>query len=148
MSTRTTTAVAAHLERTRIRFDRWRRTCQGRSRIPETLWASAAKIAGQCGLSRTARELRLDYYALKKRLESHTDLLSRRAPRDVSDREAASADSRAATTFVELPSPLSVSRECVLEMESPDGAKMRVHLKGADTPDLTALSRSFWGVGT
>lgn len=147
MRTRTSMAVVARLERTRRRFDRWRRTCQGRSRIPDDLWVSAAKVAGQCGVSRTARELRLDYYALKKRLESHTGLLSRRRSRDVLDPEAASANRRAApATFVELPSPLSVSRECVLELESPDGAKMRVHLKGVPVPDLAALSRSFWGV--
>jgi len=145
---RTGTGKAARLERTRIRFDRWRRTCQDKSRIPDALWALAVKVAGQCGLSRTARELRLDYYALKKRLESTTGPWNRRTSRPVSGRATASANRRAAVaTFVELPSSLSVSRECILELESPDGAKMRIHLKGTEPPDLTALSRSFWGVG-
>ena len=37
--------------------------------------------------------------------------------------------------------------ECTLELEDADGAKMRVHRKAADTPDLAALSRSFWNPG-
>jgi hypothetical protein len=32
-----------------------------------------------------------------------------------------------------------------LELEDAGGAKMRVHLKGVEAPDITALSRSFWG---
>jgi hypothetical protein len=32
----------------------------------------------------------------------------------------------------------------VIEWEDVAGARMRVHLKGQDVPDLLALSRSFW----
>jgi hypothetical protein len=32
----------------------------------------------------------------------------------------------------------------MLELEDPAGSKMRVHLKAATPPDLTALCRSFW----
>jgi hypothetical protein len=45
--------------------------------------------------------------------------------------------------FLELVPPLSAS-ECLLELENAAGAKMRVHLKGVASPDLAALSRSFW----
>jgi hypothetical protein len=31
-----------------------------------------------------------------------------------------------------------------LELENAAGAKMRIHLKNVATPDLAALSRSFW----
>ena len=49
-------------------------------------------------------------------------------------------------TFVELPAPVQPGAgECILELEDPGGAKMRVHLKGVEAPDLAALSRSFWG---
>ena len=34
--------------------------------------------------------------------------------------------------------------ECTLELEDPGGAKLRVHLKGFEAPDLAALSRGFW----
>jgi hypothetical protein len=34
-----------------------------------------------------------------------------------------------------------------LELEDASGAKMRIHLHGAEAPDLTTLSRSFWDRG-
>ena len=130
MSTRRSCDVPARLEGLSRRFDRWRRTRKGRSRIPETLWTSAVKAAGKYGLNPTARALRLDYYALKKRVEATGSM----------------SDGDTVATFVELAPPvLGGSRECILELEDPGGAKMRVHLKGVEAPDLAALSRSFWG---
>jgi hypothetical protein len=38
------------------------------------------------------------------------------------------------------------SGECTLELEDAGGAKLRVHVKGFEAPDLAALSRSFWQV--
>jgi hypothetical protein len=115
------------------RFDRWRRTRKGRSRIPEALWTAAVKAAGKYGLNPTARALRLDYHALKKHVEAAGNL----------------PDGSAVATFVELAPPVAVSaRECILELEDPAGSKMRVHLKGIEAPDLAALSRSFWSTTT
>jgi hypothetical protein len=97
----------------------------------EALWAAAVKAAEAYGLARIARVLRLDYYTLKKHVETSS---AHGAP-----------EQEASATFVELASPVSAgTRECLLELEDPDGAKMRVHLKGIETPDLVALSRSFW----
>jgi hypothetical protein len=110
------------------RLERWRQTRRQRCPIPETLWIASADLAREFGLSRTAKALRLDYYALKKRL----DALVPPAP----------AESR----FVELVPPSSVAAaECMVEMEHPGGAKMRIHLKGAGVPDWAALSQAFWG---
>ena len=152
MRTRNARDLPARLEGLRRRFERWRRTRKDRSRIPETLWTSAVKAAGKYGLARTARVLRLDYHALRKRVEavSSRRVSGRRVPsHPISDRETASADGQAVATFLELAPPASgSSRECILELEDPGGAKMRVHLKGIETPDLAALSRSFWGVET
>ena len=161
MGTRSARDLPARLEGLQRRLEHWRRTREGHSRIPETLWASAVKAAGKYGLNPTARALRLDYYALKKRIEAAG---SRRvsggkvASHPIADRQTVSADGpltsivpvkgrQAVATFVELASPASGgSPECILELEDPGGAKMRVHLKGVETPDLAALSRSFWGV--
>ncbi len=68
MGTRKTRDLPARLEGVRRRFERWRRTRKVRSRIPEPLWASAVKMAGTYGIHRTAKALRLNYYALKKRV--------------------------------------------------------------------------------
>jgi hypothetical protein len=131
---KTTSKVPARLERTRQRFERWRETRKVRSRIPESLWTSAVKMARAYGINRTARALRVDYYSLKERVESET------SSSGVSKRNTSS-------TFVELAAPAIASAcECLLELEDVAGAKMRIHLKGVEVPDLAALSRDFWGV--
>ncbi len=104
-----------------------------RSRIPDPLWASAVTLAAEYGIHRTAKTLRVDYYSLKKRAEEAT-----------ADNGPAGA---AGATFVELPpAAWPGSGECTLELEDAGGAKLRVHLKGFEAPDLTALSRSFWQI--
>jgi len=134
MGAKKTGDLPARLEGLRRRFERWRRTRKVRARIPEPLWASAMKLAGRYGIHRTARALRVDYYALKKRVEGTTAVISSKAP-------AATAE----TKFLELPAAAwSGSGECTLELEDAVGAKLRVHLKGVEAPDLAALSRSFW----
>jgi len=135
MRSRKTQAIPARLEAGRRRFERWRRTRKGNSRIPEPLWTLAVKLAGAYGLHRTARTLHLDYNALKKRLNSATVHVS--------------SGQETATAFVELVSPgRSCSPECTVELEHPDGAKMRIHLSGRQSPDVvTAVSRVFLGTG-
>ena len=144
------------LEGTRRRFERWRATCEGRTRIPEALWASAVKAAGKYGVYPTSRALRLDYYSLKKRVEAaglmgeSAEGGSRRASGRPSVARSAAGEIRRGE-FIELAMPASAGPpstsvpECILELEDPRGAKMRIHLKGTSAPDLAALSRSFWG---
>ena len=62
--------VPPGLARARDRFQVWRRTRKPKSRIPEPLWALAVKLVATDGLHRTASTLGLDYYSLKKRVES------------------------------------------------------------------------------
>lgn len=133
MITRRTRGLPARLQGVRRRFEHWRRTRKVRTRIPEPLWDSAVKVAATYGINRTAEAIRVDYYSLKKRVEKHAAV-----PSDVPE-EGGKA------TFVELPAPVQPGAgECILELEDPGGAKMRVHLKGVEAPDLAALSRSFW----
>ncbi|MEE9296933.1 MAG: hypothetical protein V3W34_18460 [Phycisphaerae bacterium] len=127
MRSRKTPAIPARLEAGRRRLERWRRTRKGHWPIPEPLWTPAVKLAGAYGLCTTARTLRLDYNALKKRINSA-------APHDSSGQETA-------TAFVELiPPQRACLPECIVELEHPRGAKMRIHLKGAEPPDLAALN--------
>jgi hypothetical protein len=125
MNAKTIPIFPADLESIRRRFEQWRQTCRARTRIPDSLWSAAVKMAERYGTCRTAKALRLGYYSLKERVE----------------REAAVNKA----TFLELPLPSpTVAGECLLEWEDTAGAKMRVHLKGVAVPDLVALSRSFW----
>lgn len=125
MRSRQRAEVPASLSRLGQRFSTWRKARAPGERIPESLWQAAVKMAAKYGLHRTARVLKLDYYSLKKRV-------------DRADRPASSS------TFVELPSSPLGSSECVIEWEDAAGARMRVHVKGPNLPDVLALSRSFW----
>jgi hypothetical protein len=153
MSTGTTHDSPAGLEATRRRFERWRLAHWSRSRIPEGLWASAVRAATRYGLNPTARALGLDYYSLKKRVEagaSRGGSDRREGTKSAAGKSAASEIRRGRIRrgeFIELaPVAPAGSPECILELEHPGGAKMRVHLTGMPAPDLAALSRSFWSM--
>jgi hypothetical protein len=119
--------LPSDLARGRSRFQTWRDKREPGSRIPQTLWDMAVGLARTHGVSRTATVLGLDYYSVRKRVE------------------AAGVRSRSdAPSFVELPSPIRVGKECRLELDNGAGATMRVHLMGYDAADVEALSRSFW----
>ena len=153
MRTGTTHDLPAGLESTRLRFDRWRQTRDGRSHIPEALWASAVKAVGKYGLNPTARALGLDYYSLKKRAEagaSRGESDRREGTKPAAGKSAGSEIRRGGIRrgeFIEL-APVAPAGlpACIVELEHPGGAKMRVHLMGMQAPDLTALSRSFWSM--
>ena len=135
MGIRKRSDLPARLEKTRLRVERWRRGVKFRTRIPESMWASAVKMASVYGIHRTAKALRVNYYSLKKRVEKE----------DASS--SGVAEEGKVPTFLELAPPTRVGGgECILELEDTAGAKMRVHLKGVEAPDLAGLSRSFWGV--
>lgn len=126
MSTATVPAHPSPLDRAQRRFERWRRTRQRRSPIPDALWAVALEAARAHGLHQTARTLRLNQTALTQRL-----------------RAAGSPAARA--TFVELiPAPPAGGPACTLELETARGAKLRIQLQGIAPPDLATLSRTLW----
>lgn len=128
--TRSKSNVPARLLRGRERFDKFRKKHKGYRRLPESLWSAAVKLAQTYGVNRTARSLRLDYSALKKRLEESTVA-------------ATPSDTTAGPTFIELlPSELTAATECALECRRPDGTTIRIHLKGPQLPDLAALSHT------
>lgn len=134
MGTRKRRDLPARLEGLRRRFERWRRTRKVRGRIPEPLWAAAVKVAGTYGIHQTAKALRVDYYALRKRVEGTHAATASKVPGETGG-----------AAFLELPpSVWPGPSECTLELEDAGGAKMRVHWKGIEAPDLAALSRSFW----
>jgi hypothetical protein len=112
------------------RLDRWRQTRRRRARVPDALWRAATTLARQHGAGKIARLLRLDYYALRRRVGQ--------------ERQAAPGASPAA--FVELvPTALGAPRvTCVVECERPDGGRMRIQCTSPQLPDLAALSASFW----
>lgn len=97
-------------------------------------------MAGEYGLNRTAKTLRVNYYALKKRIEREADVADKA---DASD---------TAAQFIELapcdfPADLRASMfQCMLELDRGGRAKMRVHLKGFSAAEVAAIGRSLWRV--
>jgi hypothetical protein len=117
--------LSADLLRARRRFEAWRRQHQRGCRLPQALWNRAVRLAARHGISRTSSALRLDYYTLKRRL-------------------AEVPASQPSSAFVELPAPLMVGKQCLVEFDSAAGARLRMDLRGYDTADLEALARSLW----
>jgi hypothetical protein len=110
----------------RRRLERWRSLRSPGQRIPEELWASALELAREHGVSKTAIALRMDYYSVKKRLES--------APTDEDGAE-----------FVEVPlGALLSGSECVVELEDGHGARLRIELKGQATAELASVVLALW----
>ena len=133
MGTKKSRILPALGDSVRRRFEHWRRTRRVLSRIPEPLWAAAVEMADTCGISHTAKTLRVNYNALRKRVEHQTAAVPRKP------------EENTVTTFLELASPTGVgSCQCTVELEDACGAKMRVHLQSVEVPDLASLSRSFW----
>ena len=110
----------------RRELERWRNDPGRTRRIPEALWRAAAEVAGEHGVSKTARTLGLDYYTLEKWLGASSEREPRRA-------------------FVELPWPtMTTGPDYRLELEDGRGARLRVELRGAGRTDVEALARLLW----
>lgn len=126
----------SRLEQLRRELDAWRRQRKRPGqRIPEELWMSAARLAGDLGLRRVHKELRLQYTDLKRRVEGEVQPIRRK-------RVAPAAAPR--PTFVELLEPTRQNLvECTLEVESRAGAHLRVTITKVTPNALTAMLRDF-----
>jgi hypothetical protein len=123
------------------RFVEFRQAHAVRSRLPEELWAEAAKLARRDGVTATARALGLDRPSLQKwtgRLEPRASTKALKSSRrQVHGQEAAPA-------FVELLAASTGTRNsCLMEVESRHGGKLRLELKGIATSQLAELIRAF-----
>jgi hypothetical protein len=118
------------IDEVRARFDQWRQTRQGKSRIPDELWSAASEVARLDGVNRTAAALHLDGGKLKRRMAASDSVARKASP----------------TAFVELMSSgCSGLPEYTLELEGRHGT-LRIHCKGATATDLAGLSRALWDV--
>ena len=110
-------------------FDQFRSAQPHRAKIPEGMWQAAVELARQHGLYSVAHPLRLDYVALKRRLEGVTKLEKKKK--------------RTSPRFVELIAAHPAAAECLIEFESKNGSKMRIQWKGSGAPDWSSLLRAW-----
>ena len=118
-------------------FARWRHSKPtSRARIPEDLWELACRVAKVHGVAKTSRELKLDYYRLKRQLDGQSNKSGQDQPKRSRRRQPAPA------AFVELPPlPIGGTTECDLELETGQGTRVVLRWKGSTAPDLAALGQ-------
>jgi hypothetical protein len=125
------------LARTRVLFEQWRATRQGRSKIPDELWQAAVALYGRYSASQLCRELRLSAGALRSRLQ-----------------EAARAKPSSRPAFVPLPSPpfsgpapavlVAPAEEIRLVWERADGTRLHLCLPASQAAQVASLCTAFW----
>ena len=118
------------LKTARQRFEAWRGTRVGRSRIPAELWDLAVSLAERHGSSRVSKALRLSFRDLKRRIARAKPIVPHPA----------------SSSFVELDLRRSFPLpESVIELQEPKGAKITIRLTGSTSLDVIALSNAFFG---
>jgi hypothetical protein len=112
-------------------FEDWRNTRQKREPIPEALWEAAVRGARYNPIGRVSRILRINHRELKKRI--HTRYGDSFFGVDLG------------TRFIEIDSrQLICPVECIVEMQQPDGARMKMHIKSGNGFNPLELAKAFW----
>ena len=123
--------AADALNRLGVRLESWRSEYSAPTPIPTEIWKRAGALAGELGVARVSKALRLDYSRLKKLSAGHTPTPLERAEQPA---------------FVEVrPFAPETAGRCVIEIESPRGARMRLQMDSAQGSSLVALVREFVG---
>ena len=131
-----TPTVKPTLEVVRNQFEAWRKRRRRGRRIPETLWKAAVQLCREHSVFEVSRALRLNYNGLKNRVPKARDM-------------GLAVGQRSDLNFVKLDlgAPITLS-ECLVEMEAPNGSKMRMSFRGIMRDfDSVELSRAFWRQG-
>lgn len=131
MRARKRTELPKDLLRAQRRFQAWRSRHAARRPLPQPLWDLAVRLVQRHGLCRTATALKLDYYSLKKRGQQ-------------SAMPVATLAKSSQPTFVELPAPAVLGKQCLCDLHNGAGVSMRLHLFGYEAADVEVLARSFW----
>ncbi len=105
--------------------------------MPEDLWDAAASLARAHGVYSIARDLRLNYETMKKRVSG--------APQEGRDGAARSAG------FIELNGAQLVGSldpaGAVVELSGSDGAKLMIRLRDSEELDILGMANAFWSRG-
>lgn len=125
------------LETAAEHFEQWRRNKRKGERIPEQLWSEAIDLVDRYGVSQVTRTLRL----------SGTDLNKRRGIVGTGQQRRSQNTTAA---FVEIEPAVvqravgsSASAAAWMELERPDGFRLRIRPSGGD--DVLALVDRFLG---
>lgn len=127
-------AIPAGMKQARSRIERWRKTREKRTAMPEDLWSAAVALAKTHGVYKTSNALTVSFEALQKRIGQ--------SPNKRNDGDARSAD------FVELDGTQLVgSSGTVVELSRGDGAKLTIRMPAGEDLDVASLAATFWSRG-
>ena len=130
------------VEQLRLRFMEFRKAHAVRSRLPKELWAAAAKVAERDGIEATARVLEVDRPSLLKWTDRFQPRAQDKRP-NTTVRRSAGKRVQIAPAFVELLAETTSATSCLVEVESPQGGKLRLELKTIRAQELAELIRAF-----
>jgi len=131
MNRKGTGSIAEPIAQLQRELEEYRRMRPRRAKLPESIWDAAAELAREHGVYAVAQALRLDYMGLKRRLDGE---VVRQRPDE------------SKPVFVELIATLPpTGEECLIEIDSTGGSKMRIHWPVRVAPDWTALLRAWRG---
>lgn len=118
------------LEEVQDKFRIWRKSRKKRTSIPRDLWQAAIEQTKSYSINTVSKALGLSNTDLKKRVEaSRTDISCSPSP---------------AATFVELGLNEAIPGRCIIEMDTPRGARVKMDLMGTVGIDLLKLAKAFW----
>ena len=128
--------VRHSFEVVRNQFETWRQRRRCRGRIPEALWQAAVGLCKEHSIFEVSRMLRLNYNSLKNRVQKTGEV-----------NHTVGQDLNFGFVKLDLGAPI-IPSECLVEMEAPNGARMRMSFKGASREfDPVELGRAFWRQG-
>src|SRR5258706_10083948 len=109
------------VEQARRRFAEFRQAHAVRSRVPEELWATAAKLARRDGITATARVLGVDRPSLQKWTDRLEPRASAKSPKSMRRHRR---DESAAPAFIELlAAGTATAPRCVVAGDAATGGK-------------------------
>lgn len=119
------------LDAVQNKFETWRASrTKKRQHIPDELWKAAKDLTRTHSINQVAKALRLNYTDLKKRISPKVEPPSVKSP---------------PPSFIKFDiEPPLTQKECIIEMEDGNGAKMKMAFRGQTNHDLIELSKAFW----
>ncbi len=140
--------LGAELIALRTRVDHWREhRVSERSRIPQELWDAAVQVAHTEGVHATAKALRFNYDALKKRLKQ-SGAKQRSCGSELAAVAGAVVDEPSKAAFVQVEIPPSGAERggsrMVIELTGPCGDRMRIDATDAARVDVVGMVQAFW----
>lgn len=135
-------ALLRRVDAVRQGIEAWRSQRPKPPAMPEDLWTAAVSLACEHGVYAISQSLRIDYGALKRRVDEaggEEDRGEDRGSEFVEVRGAQLLESRATEE--------DTARESVVEMTRTDGARLVVRLPAQERVDVVGLASAFWDRG-